>query len=206
MEGGLTRTSGENGNYIISNQLGGISKDTWIISAEAGSTFNVRKELEQAPEIGMVYKSEVLPSHTAENLYWVGRYAERVLGNARFQRTVMQFVEEANKAFSDNDKNIKDSLLKALTLYTHTFPGFTEENAEKKRDEPWDELTDILFNTDRIGSLAHNIGLFNRAVYAVRDHWSTDTWRVFRDMEENWQKAFELRKQAITGLFMPWIV
>jgi len=57
MEGGLTRTSGDHGNYIISNQMGGISKDTWIISAESGSTFNVRKELEQAPENIMTYKS-----------------------------------------------------------------------------------------------------------------------------------------------------
>jgi len=191
MEGGLTRTSGEYGNYIISNQMGGISKDTWIISAEAGSTFNVRKELEHVQENVITYKSEVLPSHTAENLFWVGRYAERVLGNARFQRTVMQFVEEANKAFSDNDETIKESLLKALTLYTHTFPGFTGDDGEKKLKEPWEELCEILFDAQKIGSLAHNVGLFNRAVYTVRDHWSTDTWRVLRDMEEDWQKAIE---------------
>jgi len=196
MQGGLTRTSGDNGNYIISNQLGGISKDTWIISEEAGSTFNVRKELEQDPGISMSYKSEVLPSHTAENLFWVGRYAERVLGNARFQRTVMQFIEEANKAFSDNDEYIKQSLLKSLTLYTHTFPGFTGPDGEKKLAEPWEELGEILFDVHRVGSLAHNIGLFNRAVYAVRDHWSTDTWRVLRDMEENWQKAYEQRQTS----------
>jgi uncharacterized circularly permuted ATP-grasp superfamily protein/uncharacterized alpha-E superfamily protein len=196
MQGGLTRTSADYGNYIISNQMGGISKDTWIISAEAGSTFNVRKELEQGSENGVSYKSEVLPSHTAENLFWVGRYAERVLGNARFQRTVMQFMEEANKAFSDNDQYIKHSLLRALTLYTHTFPGFIGEEGRNKLNEPWEELGEILFNIDRSGSLASNIGLFNRAVYAVRDHWSTDTWRVLRDMEENWQKASELRQTS----------
>jgi len=196
MEGGLTRTSGENGNYIISNQLGGISKDTWIISAETGSTFNVRKELEQAPENTSNYKSEVLPSHTAENLFWVGRYAERVLGNARFQRTVMQFVEEANKAFSDNDEIIKESLLKALSLYTHTFPGFIGPDGEEKLKDPWEELGDILFDASKVGSLAHNVGLFNRAVYTVRDHWSTDTWRVLRDMEEGWQKAYEARQTS----------
>ncbi|MBS1600436.1 MAG: circularly permuted type 2 ATP-grasp protein [Bacteroidetes bacterium] len=196
MEGGLTRTSADYGNYIISNQMGGISKDTWIISAESGSTFNVRKELEQAPENGMTYKSEVLPSHTAENLFWVGRYAERVLGNARFQRTVMQFVEEANKAFSDNDEYIKESLLQALTLHTHTFPGFIGPESEKKLKEPWEELNEILFDAEKTGSLAYNIGLFNRAVYTVRDHWSTDTWRVLRDMEENWQKAFEQRQSS----------
>ncbi|MEJ0102086.1 MAG: hypothetical protein WDO19_05785 [Bacteroidota bacterium] len=26
--------------------------------------------------------------------------------------------------------------------------------------------------------------MFKNAVYAVRDHWSTDTWRVLREMEE----------------------
>ncbi len=196
MEGGLTRTSGDVGNYIISNQLGGISKDTWIISAEPGSALNLRKEMENVSENGIAYKSDVLPSHTAENLFWVGRYAERVLGSARFQRTVMQFIEEANKAFSDNDEYIKQSLLKALTLYTHTFPGFTGTDGEKKLQEPWEELDEILFDVSRVGSLANNIGLFNRAVHAVRDHWSTDTWRVLRDLEENWQKAFEQRQTS----------
>ena len=47
MTGGLTRTTANLGNFVISNQLGGISKDTWIISPEPGRTLNVRKELER---------------------------------------------------------------------------------------------------------------------------------------------------------------
>src|ERR1700743_2338641 len=34
MAGGLTRTAAEEGNLIIANQLGGLSKDTWVISPE----------------------------------------------------------------------------------------------------------------------------------------------------------------------------
>lgn len=189
MTGGLTRTSGESGHYIISNQAGGVSKDTWVIGENQSGSINYRRELEQPLDLVSSYNSEVLPSHTAENLFWVGRYVERVLGNARFQRTVMQFVEEANKAFNDNDVAIKESLLQALTAYTYTFPGFADPENEKIWNDPWLELHDILFNENRMGSLAYNVNLFNRAVYAVRDHWSTDTWRVLRDMEEHWQKA-----------------
>jgi hypothetical protein len=35
----------------------------------------------------LITQAVVLPSHTAENLFWVGRYTERLLGNARFHRT-----------------------------------------------------------------------------------------------------------------------
>jgi uncharacterized circularly permuted ATP-grasp superfamily protein/uncharacterized alpha-E superfamily protein len=187
MEGGLTRTSLDKNNIIISNQLGGFSKDTWILSGDESSTLSIKKEQEYMHAQTHAYKSDILPSRTAENLFWVGRYAERVLGNARFQRTVMQFVEEANKAFIDNDLNLKQCLLRALTLYTHTYPGFTGAGSEKKLQEPWKELGDILFDNKRVGSLSYNIYSFSRAVHAVRDHWSIDTWRVLREMEEGWQ-------------------
>ena len=189
MEGGLTRTSLDKNNIIISNQLGGFSKDTWILSGDESSTLSIKKEQEYVHAQSHAYKSDILPSRTAENLFWVGRYAERVLGNARFQRTVMQFVEEANKAFIDNDLNLKQCLLRSLTLYTHTYPGFTGAGSEKKLQEPWKELGDMLFDGNRVGSLSYNISSFTRAVDAVTDHWSTDTWRVLREMEEAWQTA-----------------
>ncbi|MBG9377386.1 circularly permuted type 2 ATP-grasp protein [Panacibacter sp. DH6] len=189
MNGGLTRTSLDENNIIISNQLGGFSKDTWILSGGETSSFNAKKEQEYTPGNRQPYKQEDLPSRTAENLFWVGRYAERVLGNARFQRTIMQFVGEANKAFMENDLTLKKCLLRALTLYTHTYPGFAGEGSEAKIKEPWKELADLLFNNNRVGSLGYNIVSFTRAVHAVRDHWSTDTWRVLREMEEAWQTA-----------------
>jgi hypothetical protein len=189
MEGGLTRTSLDKSNIIISNQLGGFSKDTWILSGEESSTLSIKKEQEYVHAQSHANKSDNLPSRTAENLFWVGRYAERVLGNARFHRTVMQFVEEANKAFIDNDLNLKQCLLRSLTLFTHTYPGFTGTGSEKKLLEPWKELGDILFDCKRVGSLSYNITSFTRAVHAVRDHWSTDTWRVLRELEEAWQSA-----------------
>ena len=183
MTGGLTRTTANLGNFVISNQLGGISKDTWIISPEPGRILNVRRELERNYTAN---HNGSLPSHTAENLFWVGRYTERVLGNARFLRTVMQFIAEGNNLLSDNDTQSEQNLLMSLTHFTTTYPGFAGDDDDEKFENPWKELRDVLFNEQRSGSLSYNLALFKKAVYAVRDHWSTDTWRVLRSIEEEW--------------------
>ncbi len=182
MAGGLTRSSAGAGNMIISNQQGGISKDTWIISAETEPSAYHRKEMFRAHTPSF---NGVLPSHTAENLFWVGRYAERVLGNARFHRTVMQFVAEGNKLLVEEDAATEQVLLEAFTNFTFTYPGFIDN----KNVDVWTELSATMFDVKRNGSMAFNCQLFNRAVYAVRGQWSTDTWRVLRTMEEDWTTA-----------------
>ena len=189
MAGGLSRTSAEAGNFIISNQLGGFSKDAWIISPEPDEPkLKFRTEFDF---IEIPTPSGILPSHTAENLFWVGRYTERLLGNARFLRTVIQFITEGNRQESDNIRQTERSLLQALTQYSFTYPGFIGNQAEEKFKDPWEELKDVLFNYKRQGGLSYNFSLFNNAVFAVRDHWSTDTWRVLRNMEEQWQAAVD---------------
>ncbi|MCW3092619.1 MAG: hypothetical protein JWP81_3688 [Ferruginibacter sp.] len=182
MAGGLSRNSPDALSFIVSNQSGGNSKDTWIISPEPAAALIVPKK--QADTV-LVPAKGVLPSHTAENLFWVGRYTERLLGNARFHRTVIQFIAGGNKLMMENDLQTEEILLKALTHYTFTYPGFIDADEETLR-KPWGEITDILFNETREGSLKYDFNLFLRAVHAARDHWSTDTWRVLRGMEEEW--------------------
>ncbi len=137
MTGGLTRTSAEKGNFLISNQLGGISKDTWIISPETGNSFNIRKEKTIAATAApSSVNAGVITSHIAENLFWVGRYAERVLGNARFQRTVIQFISEGDRMMADNDGITERKLLEALTQCSFTYPGFTGKDGKALQQHP----------------------------------------------------------------------
>jgi uncharacterized alpha-E superfamily protein len=113
-----------------------------------------------------------------------------VLGNARFQRTVMQSVTEGNRLLVETDIQAEHTLLRALTQYTFTYPGFTEiRKGNEGAIDIWRELKELLFDAKRTGSLGYNLGLFSQAVYAVRDHWSTDTWRVLRGIEEEWAAA-----------------
>ncbi len=134
----------------------------------------------------------MLPSHAAENLFWVGRYTERVLGNARFLRTVMQFLAEGNKLITENNRQTERNLLEAFTRYSFTLPGFIGEEAEEIFADPWKELKDVLFNEKRAGGIKYNFLQFHKAIHEVRDHWSTDTWRVIRGMEEELQNGIPL--------------
>ena len=192
MPGGLTRTkSGEN-SFVISNQLGGISKDTWVMSADEEQEQPVNLQLNSDTHQHKVNKRS-LPSHTAENLFWVGRYTERVIYNARLQRTVMQRMLQSNKPFNGDNESTETVLLQTLTQCTYSFPGFFEDSDTEKRKEmyakPWTELTDVLYNEKRNGSLSHNLSLLKNAVYSVRNFWALDTWRVLRQMEDEWNKA-----------------
>ena len=189
MAGGLVRSSANAGNFNISSQTGGFSKDAWIISPEPGRVVSVLKE---NPEGAAETYNDMLPSHAAENLFWVGRYTERVLGNARFLRTVMQFLAEGNKLLTENNRQTERNLLEAFTRYSFTLPGFIGEKAEELFADPWKELKDILFNEKRTGGIMFNFLQFHKAIHEVRDHWSTDTWRVIRRMEEDLQNGIPL--------------
>ncbi len=189
MAGGLCRTPSGDGNFIISNQTGGVSKDAWVLSPERVRILTVLKEAPEKPEPDYI---DMLPSHAAENLFWVGRYTERVLGNARFLRTVMQFVAEGNKLITEPTRQTERSLLVALTRYSYTYPGFAGEGSEGKLGHPWAELRDVLLNGDRAGSLKFNFLQFHRAIHEVREHWSTDTWRVLRIMDEEFRQDIPL--------------
>ncbi|MBK5272602.1 MAG: circularly permuted type 2 ATP-grasp protein, partial [Bacteroidia bacterium] len=191
MPGGLTRTKIGINSFIISNQMGGTSKDTWVLSSNAEQEQPVNLQLNTDVLQNKVQKRS-LPSHTAENLFWVGRYTERVINNARLQRTVMQQILKSNKTFSEYNSGTEGILLQSLTKCTYTFPGFIENNDPEKRTNPyaktWEEMRDVLFNEKRNGSLSHNISLLIHAVYGVRNFWATDTWRVLRQIEDEWNK------------------
>jgi uncharacterized circularly permuted ATP-grasp superfamily protein/uncharacterized alpha-E superfamily protein len=189
MAGGLCRTSSEPGNFLISNQLGGFSKDAWIITPEPDKLNMISREVSEVKESNY---GNMLPSHAAENLFWVGRYTERILGNARFLRTVMQFLAEGNKLKNYNNVQTERSLLIAFTHYSYCYPGFAGDDADDLFADPWKELKDMLFNDNRPGGLKNNFTYFQRAIHEVRDHWSTDTWRVIRSIDEKFNEEISL--------------
>jgi len=192
MPGGLTRTNTAANNFIISNQMGGFSKDTWVLSADEEQEQSINLQLNTDITLQKTLKRS-LPSQTAENLFWVGRYTERVIYNARLQRTVMQQMLLNKKPLTDDTESTESILLKTLTQCTFSFPGFLELKDESKRREtyaqPWKEMKDILYNEKRMGSLSSNILQLKNAVYNVRNFWAIDTWRVLLQMEEQWNVA-----------------
>ena len=88
MPGGLTRCAGEKDELTISIRDGGVSKDTWVLAPEPEPHISLWKP-QHTGRIQTAGASVGLSSRAAENLFWVGRYAERAEGQARLLRIML---------------------------------------------------------------------------------------------------------------------
>jgi uncharacterized circularly permuted ATP-grasp superfamily protein/uncharacterized alpha-E superfamily protein len=192
MPGGLTRSTNAKDSFVISNQTGGVSKDTWVISSGEDHVQPVKLQLQSSGTYNLLQKDS-LPSHTAENLFWAGRYTERLINNARLLRTVMQFVIQNQPPQLAATGITKKLLLEALTHCTYSYPGFLEDKNTQQYiqliNHPWEEFAKSLYDENKNGGLSQNLLLFERSVSNVRSFLSIDTWRVVDQMAETWQKA-----------------
>ena len=76
MPGGLSRVSTSAEDPVVTMQSGGGSKDTWVLSDGPVSNVSLLSASGQFLSIGR--SSAELPSRVADNLFWLGRYAERL--------------------------------------------------------------------------------------------------------------------------------
>lgn len=188
MQGGLTRSSAEKDRYVISNQYGGISKDTWIVS----DTVPVAPGRMLSTVRNTSPSHNTLPSRSAENLFWAGRYGERAMSLTKFLRIVISAINE-NVDFRGSFKlEYIDILLKSTTHLTLTYPGFTDEKNEQIRENPYIELGNLVKNTQKLGTVASNVQSFLNSVLAVSDRWNQDTRRVLTLLENSLKKTNSL--------------
>jgi uncharacterized circularly permuted ATP-grasp superfamily protein/uncharacterized alpha-E superfamily protein len=178
MPGGLTRVAGNDG-VTSANQAEGLSKDTWVVTSEPEQLSGYWLSLGPAAvaEPGVIPEDSVSP-RAAEDLVWVGRYAERAESVVRLLRVVHDrrndFADGANPAGSA----CVGALLAALTQVTATFPGFTGPEAAERMAEPGDELASLAMQVDREGTLAFAVQRLLEAASAARDQLPIDTWLV----------------------------
>jgi len=183
MPGGLTRTASRPGDYRVSNQAGCLSKDTWVLASEPEKQISLWP---QVSDTGKTLDSSDLPSHAADNLFWVGRYVERAEATARLLRTILHRCAENDEFDTPANRECLHIFLRALTSLTTTYPGFIGKGAEARLANPQPQLYDITLNQDLSGSLANTLHRFQQSAYAVRDRWSTDTWRVIDNIDTDW--------------------
>jgi uncharacterized circularly permuted ATP-grasp superfamily protein/uncharacterized alpha-E superfamily protein len=182
MPGGLTRVAAEASNSRFSNQEGATTKDTWVLSSEPEPLAG--RWLQPGPAVEAIDPMSSIPSRTAENLWWLGRYAERAEATARLLRTVLDRRDEFEGAVNPAGAQTLDSLLVALTETTGTHPGFTGERPPHAPPGLISaELAAVSGDGTRPGTLAHAVRGLLECAYAVRDQLSGDTWLIVGPLE-----------------------
>jgi uncharacterized circularly permuted ATP-grasp superfamily protein/uncharacterized alpha-E superfamily protein len=152
MPGGLTRVEPDSGAGRISNQAGAITKDTWVLASEPETLSAFW--LHTGPAVEGIDPMVSIPSRAAENLWWLGRYAERAEALTRLMRTA---IDRSNE-FAGGNNQAGTAALEALRSALGWVAGADSTLAQPVR------------------------ALLDNA-YAVRDQLSRDTWLVIGPLE-----------------------
>ncbi len=169
MPGGLTRVGLDEGAFIISSQTGASSKDTWVVASEPERLItNQPAEDQAAREADMIN----LPSRVLENLYWMGRYAERAEAALRLLRTTHALLNGEEPV----TPAMRTYLLRSLSSIAATaVPPLPES----------DEAMGVLL---REGAIPHAIaGVLNSMLFCAdeaKELLSSDTYRVINDIRD----------------------
>jgi uncharacterized circularly permuted ATP-grasp superfamily protein/uncharacterized alpha-E superfamily protein len=172
MPGGLARIAGGDGP-LVSGQRGGSSKDTWVLSEAPVPRFSL---LPGRLRLAEIRKSQrTVSSRAGENLFWLGRYAERSENCARLLRAVLVRLPDAD-AFPVRFHPPVIQACRRLGL----LPRLEGDEAGPRRLER--ELIAATFDRATSRSLAFSVEQTARVADAVRDRLSPDNWRIVNQL------------------------
>lgn len=198
MSGGLVRVAAERENLRVSNQRGGISKDFWIVSDQPQNHFHNYSW--DSTFRNPVSDINDLPSHTAENLFWSGRYLGRALITSRLLRMCLNRMQSSQYQKNKAPSESLNIIFEAITSITHTLPGFIGKGKEDALKNPLKELNALIVDSSKMGSLAQTLGSFNNSYYTLRNLWSKDMWRVFDGIKKLWNKYDKTKEYSVSSL------
>jgi len=190
MQGGLTRSSAVKGKFEISNQVGGISKDTWIITDKP--TEYSEKTVERKNTNNHLNNS--LTSRNAENLFWLGRLCERTIALRSFLKIILNRLNENVVKHGDKQPEFLIVLLKSVTHLSQTYPGFVGRKIKEGEEvfdydaifvNPITELLCLINDPKKAGSVAYNMQSLLNTINQVSEKWNLDTRRIINLMEDS---------------------
>jgi uncharacterized circularly permuted ATP-grasp superfamily protein/uncharacterized alpha-E superfamily protein len=191
MKGGLTRSSVIEDKFQISNQFGGISKDTWIISDSLQGLQKPQEQQQHSIEVkrtNQVSISTALTSRNAENLFWVGRLSERTMALTSFLKIIFNKLNENVSSNGKKQPEFLVVLLKAVTHLTQSYPGFVGEDGVEEEatfEKPLAELIPLINDSKKEGSLTYNIQSLLYTINHISEKWNNDTKGIVYLIEES---------------------
>jgi len=177
MPGGLTRVSRSPDVPVVSMQSGGGSKDTWVLS----DTPVVPVSLLAPPgtPIRLDRAATDLPSRVADNLFWLGRYAERAEGSMRLLRSIVVRLTDGN--MTDDSPSL--TALLEIMVGLGLLPKKYQQRVPLRDLE--NEILALVFKQQRQGSLRQTLNSLRRIAIIVRDRLSIDTWRILNQLHQD---------------------
>lgn len=195
MNGGLVRMAASKNSLVVSSNSGGISKDLWIL----GKDKTMPSFPAQPNPIPYVETAiNTISTLKAENLFWLGRYLSRSVSTARLISHVIKKITNFYRYEVATSKESQIILQNALTHMTMTYPGFMDPDNQKNLDVfPMIELTSVIKDVHRSGSLSLTLMMLANANMNLKDLLTLESWKLFDRLQKEWS-AFANRKNDAT--------
>ncbi|MCF4165958.1 circularly permuted type 2 ATP-grasp protein [Zavarzinia compransoris] len=172
MPGGLVRIAPTTDRPILHLQQSGLSKDAWVLSSGPVEQFSLLRPPDTAVEVRR--QGNNLPSRVADDLYWVGRYAERAEFGVRALRAVIQRLTDGGGPQGNVEIGPGVAFLASIGEITPELA----ELATTDREAFDAELLPMLIDEFRAGGFASAVRRLNMNTGMVRDRLSVDMTRV----------------------------
>jgi len=172
MPGGMTRVAADDSGIDISMQRGGAAKDTWVIERDAVPVVvGTRGPAAREP---LRRSAGELQSRVADNLFWLGRYAERLDNAARLMRaSLMRVPAGGSSARELAEFQALARMLGERGLVERTMGGLPDGRSMM-------EALGHACGPDQ--GLSHLFQAIQRIAPTVRDRLSADMWNVVNDL------------------------
>ena len=169
MPGGLTRVAADESVRGLSMQSGASSKDSWVLSEAPVDSFSLLAG--QGRNIEIKRHGESAPSRAMDNLFWLGRYAERTESLVRILRAVAGRLGEAPASALD----LMQKLLVPFSQSTDT-PALAAATMDETGVAA--ELQVLIYGRRQSRGLQRLLARVESTAWSVRDRLSLDTWRT----------------------------
>jgi len=172
MPGGLTRVAARE-MQVVSMQRGGSSADTWVLSPGPVDEFTMLPA-PLRPE-DLVRKPRVVTSRAAENLFWMGRYAERAEFSVRLARAIIMRLSDDNE-----DAPAVLDAVGQLAIQHDLVPDGAPSPARSAHGAAVFErvLQAGLTLANGVTGVESNLTAMTRAASQIRERLSSEHWRL----------------------------
>ncbi|HMP77657.1 MAG TPA: circularly permuted type 2 ATP-grasp protein [Kiritimatiellia bacterium] len=188
MPGGLARAVEAPTGAHEAVAAGGVSKDLWIVSDQPVSEFSLLPTGAGAIELSR--GGGDLPSRAADNLFWLGRYAERADAIIRLARLLLIRLSERPEGAS-----MPHLARYAIALGDADAPLLQDEASYDFLET---KTLAFLFNDQVEGGLRQTVDGVRRVAGIARDRLSAETWRMLNRMELNLEEMSQSRRVLIS--------
>jgi uncharacterized circularly permuted ATP-grasp superfamily protein/uncharacterized alpha-E superfamily protein len=183
LPGGLVRLAG--GSTTVGLPSGFGSKDLWITADEPEPTQPSLMRSNIA-EVHLRRTGRDLLSRTADNLFWLGRYAERTEATMRLLRSVLARILEDSRP--ELPPELLHRLVDILLSKGPPLPLTDSDGRPLRRLD--DQIKALMFHPERRFGLRVGLDQLHRTATLVRDQISHDAWRMLNALhiDRRWRE------------------